>query len=219
MLHIVATPIGEAHEISQRALDVLSAAEVIICESTKEASKLLRHFGITGKTFEVLDEHTTKEELLSLVPLCAEKKVALVSDCGTPGFCDPGADLIGLCRQKGIEVKSVLGPSALMGLLSLCGERIDEFVFRGFLPAETEARKKALKELTKEKRAVILMDTPYRLKKILQDMKENFPQRKMLMVMNLSQESEISIEGTIEQIIKKNPHDKAEFMLMLYPTR
>lgn len=219
MLHIVATPIGEAHEISQRALDVLSAAEVIICESTKEASKLLRHFGITGKTFEVLNEHTTKEELLSLVPLCAEKKVALVSDCGTPGFCDPGADLIGLCRQKGIEVKSVLGPSALMGLLSLCGERIDEFVFRGFLPAETEARKKALKELTKEKRAVILMDTPYRLKKILQDMKENFPQRKMLMVMNLSQESEISIEGTIEQIIKKNPHDKAEFMLMLYPTR
>lgn len=219
MLHIVATPIGEAREISQRALDVLSAAEVIICESTKEASKLLRHFGITGKTFEVLNEHTTKEELLSLVPLCAEKKVALVSDCGTPGFCDPGADLIGLCRQKGIEVKSVLGPSALMGLLSLCGERIDEFVFRGFLPAETEARKKALKELTKEKRAVILMDTPYRLKKILQDMKENFPQRKMLMVMNLSQESEISIEGTIEQIIKKNPHDKAEFMLMLYPTR
>lgn len=219
MLHIVATPIGETREISQRALDVLSAAEVIICESTKEASKLLRHFGITGKTFEVLNEHTTKEELLSLVPLCAEKKVALVSDCGTPGFCDPGADLIGLCRQKGIEVKSVLGPSALMGLLSLCGERIDEFVFRGFLPAETEARKKALKELTKEKRAVILMDTPYRLKKILQDMKENFPQRKMLMVMNLSQESEISIEGTIEQIIKKNPHDKAEFMLMLYPTR
>lgn len=219
MLHIVATPIGEAHEISQRALDVLSAAEIIICESTKEASKLLRHFGITGKTFEVLNEHSTKEDLLSLVPLCAEKKVALVSDCGTPGFCDPGADLVGLCRQKGIEVKSVLGPSALMGLLSLCGERIDEFVFRGFLPAETEARKKALKELTKEKRAVILMDTPYRLKKILQDMKENFPQRKMLMVMNLSQESEISIEGNIDQIIKKNPHDKAEFMLMLYPTR
>lgn len=219
MLHIVATPIGEAHEISQRALDVLREAEIIICESTKEASKLLRQFGITGKTFELLNEHTTKEDLLSLVPLCAEKKVALVSDCGTPGFCDPGADLIGLCRQKGIEVKSVLGPSALMGLLSLCGERIDEFVFRGFLPAETEARKKALKELTKEKRAVILMDTPYRLKKILQDMKENFPQRKMLMVMNLSQESEISLEGTIEQIIKKNPHDKAEFMLMLYPTR
>lgn len=219
MLHIVATPIGEAHEISQRALDVLREAEIIICESTKEASKLLRQFGITGKTFELLNEHTTKEDLLSLVPLCAEKKVALVSDCGTPGFCDPGADLVGLCRQKGIRVKSVLGPSALMGLLSLCGERIDEFVFRGFLPAETDARKKALKELTKEKRAVILMDTPYRLKKILQDMKENFPQRKMLMVMNLSQESEISLEGTIDQIIKDNPHDKAEFMLMLYPTR
>jgi len=217
MLSIVATPIGDTNEISVRALDVLRESDVIICESTKEASKLLRSHGISGKIYEVLDEHSTPEDKQALVPLCAEKKVALVSDCGTPGFCDPGADLVRLCRQKNIPVKSVLGPSALMGVLSLSGQRLDEFVFRGFLPAETEARGKACRELTKEKRAIILMDTPYRMKKTLNDMKEHFSDRRFLLVMNLSQEDECVLEGNIDKLISGLPYDKAEFMLLMYP--
>ena len=217
MLSIVATPIGDTNEISVRALDVLRESDVIICESTKEASKLLRSHGISGKIYEVLDEHSTPEDKQALVPLCAEKKVALVSDCGTPGFCDPGADLVRLCRQKNIPVKSVLGPSALMGVLSLSGQRLDEFVFRGFLPAETEARGKACRELTKEKRAIILMDTPYRMKKTLNDMKEHFSDRRFLLVMNLSQEDECVLEGSIDKLISGLPYEKAEFMLLMYP--
>ncbi|MEK2690068.1 SAM-dependent methyltransferase [Bdellovibrio sp. GT3] len=217
MLYLVATPIGDTSEISLRALQILKDCEVVICESTKEASKLLRVHGITGKSYEVLDEHSTPDDKAALVPLCEKKMVALVTDCGTPGFCDPGADLVRLCRQKNIPVKSVLGASALMGLLSLSGQRLDEFVFRGFIPAETEARGKALRELTKEKRAIILMDTPYRLKKMLGDMKDHFPQRRMLLSLNLSQEDELNLEGTIDQIAKKVPFEKAEFMLLLYP--
>ncbi|ASD62754.1 16S rRNA (cytidine(1402)-2'-O)-methyltransferase [Bdellovibrio bacteriovorus] len=217
MLYVVATPIGDVSEISLRALEILKNCDVVICESTKEASKLLRAHGITGKSYEVLDEHSTPEDKAALVPLCAEKTVALVSDCGTPGFCDPGADLVRLCRQKNVPVKSVLGASALMGLLSLSGQRIDEFVFRGFLPAENEARARALKELTKEKRAIILMDTPYRLKKTLNDMKEHFAQRRFLLTMNLSQEEEIVLEGSIDKLIGGLKADKAEFMLLVYP--
>lgn len=217
MLYLVATPIGDTSEISLRALQILKDCEVVICESTKEASKLLRAHGITGKTYEVLDEHSTPEDKAALVPLCEKKMVALVTDCGTPGFCDPGADLVRLCRQKNIEVKSVLGASALMGLLSLSGQRLDEFVFRGFIPAETEARGKALRELTKEKRAIILMDTPYRLKKMIGDMQTHFPSRRMLLSLNLSQEDELNLEGTIDQIAKKVPFEKAEFMLLVYP--
>ncbi|WP_413295105.1 SAM-dependent methyltransferase [Bdellovibrio sp. HCB185ZH] len=217
MLYLVATPIGDTSEISLRALQILKDCEVVICESTKEASKLLRVHGITGKTYEILDEHSTPDDKAALVPLCEKKMVALVTDCGTPGFCDPGADLVRLCRQKNIPVKSVLGASALMGLLSLSGQRIDEFLFRGFVPAETEARAKALRELTKEKRAIILMDTPYRLKKMLGDMKDHFPNRRMLLSLNLSQEDELNLEGTIDQIAKKVPFEKAEFMLLLYP--
>lgn len=217
MLYVVATPIGDVSEISLRALEILKNCDVVICESTKEASKLLRAHGISGKTYEVLDEHSTPEDKAALVPLCAEKNVALVSDCGTPGFCDPGADLVRLCRQKNVPVKSVLGASALMGLLSLSGQRIDEFVFRGFLPAENEARARALKDLTKEKRAIIIMDTPYRLKKTLNDMKDHFSQRRFLLTMNLSQEEEIVLEGSIDKLISGLRADKAEFMLLIYP--
>jgi 16S rRNA (cytidine1402-2'-O)-methyltransferase len=216
MLYVVATPIGDTSEISLRALEVLKAAEVIICESTKEASKLLRAHGITGKTYELLNEHTTPDEVKALGVICADKNVALVSDCGTPGFCDPGAHLVKVCRQKKIPVKSVLGASALMGLLSLSGERIDQFVFRGFLPAETEARRKALQEIQREKRPMVLMDTPYRLKKTLGDLQEFFPRRRALLALNLSQEEETILEGTGEQLLKQLPADKAEFMILLY---
>lgn len=217
MLYLVATPIGDTSEISLRALEVLKNCPLIICESTKEASKLLRAHGISGKNYEVLDEHSTLEDKKNLVPLCRDQDVALVTDCGTPGFCDPGADLVRLCRQAKIPVRSVLGASALMGLLSLSGQRLDEFLFRGFLPAETESRKRALQELTKERRAIILMDTPYRLKKTLNDMKEHFAKRKFLITLNLSQETEQSLEGSLDEITSQIKIEKAEFMLLVYP--
>ncbi len=217
MLYLVATPIGENSEITLRALEILRTCETIICEGTKETSKLLRHHGISGKKYEILDEHSKAEDLNSLLALCSRQDVALVTDCGTPGFCDPGTDLVRLCRQKGIVVRSILGASALMGLLSLSGQRLDQFVFRGFLPAENESRRKALMELTREKRAIILMDTPYRLKKTLQDMKDHFAERRLLLTLNLSQTDEVILEGKVDQILGSLHHDKAEFMLLIYP--
>lgn len=216
MLQVVATPIGDVNEISLRALDVLKAAEVVICESTKEASKLLRAHGISGKTYELLNEHTTAEDVKRLVELCQSKNTALVSDCGTPGFCDPGADLVRLCRQKKIPVRSVLGASSLMGLLSLSGQRLDQFLFRGFLPAETEARRQGWQQLQKEKRPIVVMDTPYRLKKTLADLAEFFPQRRLLLTLNLSQEDECILEGTATNVAAQLPFEKAEFMILLY---
>lgn len=216
MLYLIATPIGETDEITLRALELLRACETVVCESTKETSKLLRAHGISGKKYEILDEHSTPQDVQDLLALCQSQDVALVSDCGTPGFCDPGTDLVRLCRQKNIVVKSVLGPSALMGLLSLSGQRLDQFLFRGFLPAETESRRRALQELTREKRAIVLMDTPYRLKKILQDMKEFFPERRFLLTLNLSQTDEQILEGKIEDLIAGVRFEKAEFMLLVH---
>lgn len=217
MLYLVATPIGDHSEITLRALEVLKTCEVIICEGTKETSKLLRAHGITGKTYEVLDEHSKNDDLQHLLGLCLKQDVALVTDCGTPGFSDPGADMVRLCRQKNIPIRSVLGASSLMGLLSLSGQRLDQFVFRGFLPSENEARRKALIELTREKRAIVLMDTPYRLKKTLTDMQEHFADRIFLLAINMSQADERLIEGKINDIIAALKHEKAEFMLLVYP--
>ncbi|MBC7370832.1 MAG: methyltransferase [Bdellovibrionaceae bacterium] len=216
MLYVMATPIGDVSEISLRALELLRNTEIIICESTKEASKLLRAHGISGKQYELLNEHTTPDEIKGLLEICLSHDVILVSDCGTPGFCDPGAALVKLCRQKKVSVKSVLGASSLMGLLSLSGERLDHFVFRGFVPAENEARRKSLIELQKEKRPIVLMDTPYRLKKTLGDLLEFFPKRRALLALNLSQAEERILEGTPDRLIADLPYDKAEFMILIY---
>ena len=216
MLYLVATPIGDVSEISLRALEILKNADVIICESTKEASKLLKAHGLKAKEYRVLDEHSRPDDVIELLEICKEKTVALVSDCGTPGFCDPGAELVGLCRRNNVTVKSVLGASSLMGLLSLAGRKIPQFHFRGFLPAENEERKRSWTELKKSKEATILMDTPYRLGKLLTEVKEHCPGRVVLLALNLSQENEVVLEGRIEDVVSRWNQEKSEFMLLLY---
>lgn len=217
MLSLVATPVGDFSEITLRALEVLKTCDVVICESTKETSKLLRHHGIQAAAYEILDEHAKPADIEALAKLCATKHCALVSDGGTPGFCDPGAELVGLCRARGIEVKSVLGASSLMGLLSLAGRRFDQFVFRGFLPAETEARRAELRKLKSEKRAIVLMDTPYRLKKLLLEVEETWPVRQCLLARDLSLPTEVVWVGKPADLRARSGTDKAEFMLLIMP--
>lgn len=217
MLYLVATPIGDIKEITLRALEILKTADVILCESTKETSKLLKQLDIKAKKYELLNEHSTLDDLKRLLEICKNETVALVSDCGTPGFCDPGNDLIGLCRKQNVLVKSVLGPSALMGLLSLTSRRLNEFVFRGFLPVESEARDKEWQKLKNEKRAIVLMDTPYRLKKTMDELNRHFVKRKAMLALDLSQENELVLEGNASYILQNLDRDKAEFMLLIYP--
>ncbi len=217
MLYLVATPIGDTSEISLRALDILKNADIILCESTKETSRFLKIHDIKAKKYELLNEHTTPDELMDLIELCRTQIVALVSDCGTPAFCDPGNDLIKHCRKQNIEIKSVLGASALMGLLSLSSVRLYQFLFRGFLPAENEKRAAEWSKLKTEKNAFILMDTPYRLKKTIDECVQNIGGRDILLVMNLSQDNEHVLEGR-PSFVSQNLHlDKAEFMLLVYP--
>lgn len=216
-LTLVATPIGNFQDLTLRGLSVLKEADLIIVEERKESTLVLRAHGISGKTYLELNEHTTKEELAELAEHCQTKNVALVTDCGTPGFCDPGADLVRLCRQRKIPVISAPGASSLMTLLSLSGRRIDQFIFRGFLPAENEAREKAYKELQKEKKAMIVMDTPYRFQKMLTEMTLYFPDRQLLVGCDLTQETERIFEGTGKSLLTQEFPKKSEFLILLYP--
>lgn len=219
MLYLVATPIGHFDEISILALEVLKKTENLIVESTKDSSRLLKHHGLSGKKYHTLNEYTPSEDLPALVQLCEGADVALLTDAGTPGFCDPGSELVRRCRQKNIPIRSLLGPSSLMGILSLSGVYLREFLFRGFLPAENEARQQALKELSLEKRPIILMDTPYRLKKTITDLTVYFPNRKTLLTLNLSQPNEAHIEGRpidLQNKLQKDQIEKAEFMILIY---
>lgn len=216
MLKLVAIPIGNPMDISARGLEALKAAEVIILEERKEGTSFLRAHGITQKDYRQLNEHSTAEDLAELVQLCAEKNVALITDCGTPGFCDPGADLVRECRKKKIQIQSLPGASSLMTLLSLSSKRLNEFYFKGFLPLETEHRATYWKKLANDSQTVILMDTPYRLQKTLQEWKSFAPQKVGLLAMDLTQETELIFEGTAEEILKQSLPNKAEFLILMY---
>lgn len=216
MLTLVATPIGRIDEITLRSLELLKSADVVICESTKETSKLLKAHGIKALRYEVLDEHSTNEDVAELTGLCLEQNVVLVSDCGTPSFCDPGFQLVQMCRKQNVKIESSLGASSLMGLISLSSERIHQFHFRGFLAAENVAREKDWQSLKKNKDCIILMDTPYRLRKMIDECCQHLEDRKILLALNLSQENETVLEGSptiIKQLLK---FEKAEFMILVY---
>lgn len=216
MLTLIATPIGRNDEITLRSLDLLKNADVVICESTKETSKLLKAHEIKAKKYEVLDEHSTKEDVAELTQLCKNLNVVLVSDCGTPSFCDPGFQLVQACRKENIKVQSSLGASSLMGLLSLSSERIHQFYFRGFIPAENIAREKEWQNIKKNKDCIILMDTPYRLKKMIDECCLHLEDRRILLALNLSQDDETVLEGQPSKIKQQLKFDKAEFMILVY---
>ena len=218
-LVLVPTPIGNAQDMSFHAREVLMRAPLIIVEEFKESSHWLRAHGISGKQLEKLNEHSTPEDLKALREFCKNQEVPLITDCGTPGFCDPGADLVKLCREAGISVRALPGPSSLMTLLSLSSQRLDEFVFRGFLPAENIAREKEWQIISKEPRALILMDTPYRFEKMLLELEKHFPNRRILLGSNLTQENEFIVEGTASHIRSRVNQKKSEFMLLVYPDK
>jgi 16S rRNA (cytidine1402-2'-O)-methyltransferase len=220
-LFLIATPIGNPNDISIRGLAFLKSASVIILEERKEGAAFLRSHGITSaeKTYEQLNEHSTPDDLQRLLELCKTQDVALITDCGTPGFADPGADLVRLCRKNKVLAQSMPGASSLMTLLSLTGQRLEEFVFRGFLSAETTLRQEQWRALQSEKRAIVIMDTPYRFQKTCTELQQYFPTRKILLAGNMTQETEFIIETegrSLSKELEGKPH-KAEFMVLIYP--
>ena len=166
-----------------------------------------------------MNEHTEKDDVQRLMEICrTETNVALVSDCGTPGFHDPGFTLIKLCRQHNIPVKPLPGPSSLAATISLLSERMGAFYFVGFLPQETEKRAREWKRISALKDAIVLMDTPYRLKKMMTEAKEYLGQRKILLACDLTLPTEWVKEGTAAEVFASLPSEKAEFMLWVYPS-
>jgi 16S rRNA (cytidine1402-2'-O)-methyltransferase len=216
-LHIVSIPIGHPEDITLRAIATLKGAEAIIAEERKPLFQFLKSLEIPRpEIIEYLNEHTTDEDLVPLVELCKTKQVALVSDCGTPVFCDPGSRIIRLCRKQNISVTAAPGASSLMVLLSLSGTDLKEFYFRGFLPAKTELRRDALQSLKRHDCPVILMDTPYRLRALLQDVKELLPEHSVLLGLNLTAPNELVVDTALSALRMDSLPEKAEFIMMLY---
>lgn len=233
-LYLVATPIGDDADLSTRATRLLLEAKLVIGEEFRPLTTLLKRLGrprVMPKPgelpdLEILNEHSKPDDVHALADRVAAIHreggfTALISDCGTPGFCDPGAPLVAELRKRGLRSSAAPGASALMCLLSLSGVRLDQFVFRGFLPASRDERDQALKDVTRELRPTIVMDTPYRLEKLLSELAGVMPSRLATLGCDFTSSHEAMYQGTLSELVKlwaKKPDDqrKCEFMILLH---
>jgi len=170
-LTLVATPIGNLSDITQRAIDALGAADIVCCEDTRRTGMLLSHLGISGKKYLVVNEHTEHDACNEIVAaVLAGRNVALVSDAGTPGISDPGERVVRAALAAGISVTSTPGVSALTMALVLSGMPTARFVFEGFLPRQGGERATRLAAIADEQRTIVLYEAPHRLERTLADL-------------------------------------------------
>ncbi|HMN68240.1 MAG TPA: SAM-dependent methyltransferase [Bdellovibrionales bacterium] len=218
-LFVIATPIGNPGDITLRAMESLKRAELVIGEELKELRQILKAAGVQAPATDQLNEHSDAQDIEHFVDQAREKNVALVSDCGTPGFCDPGADLVKACRKAGIAVHAVPGASSLMTFLSVCGERLDTFAFNGFVPAKREARENFWRAVAKETRPVILMETPYRCGKLIEDLAVFLGEREIVVGLNLTQDSEQVVRARGRELSRLIPGGDAEPIALVLPLK
>jgi 16S rRNA (cytidine1402-2'-O)-methyltransferase len=217
-LYIVATPIGNPRDITLRALDVLQEVDAVICEEYREGSTLLKKLGI-DKEIVLVNEHNEAEQTPAIVQrlLMQGQSMALISDCGTPVFADPGATLINSLVQMGVPVVPIPGPSSLMATLSILDIRLDRFIYAGFLPRDRAERRKALKYLRSTRYPIILMDAPYRLVPLLDDLEEVYGGgAKITLAMDLTLPGESIFRGSIADAKKSVGQRKSEFVMIVH---
>ena len=172
ILYIVATPIGNLSDITQRALQTFAEADLIAAEDTRHSGLLLSHYGIK-KPFFALHDHNEQEKAQVLVEkLKNGTHIALISDAGTPLISDPGFHLVRQCREAGIKVVPLPGACAAITALCASGIASDRFCFEGFLPAKSKARKDKLESLLEEERTLIFYESTHRILETLADMQE-----------------------------------------------
>jgi 16S rRNA (cytidine1402-2'-O)-methyltransferase len=198
-LYIVATPIGNLEDITLRALRVLKEVDLIAAEDTRHTRKLLSHFGIKTPlaSYHAHNQASRGPELIRRLE--AGENVALVSDAGTPGFSDPGADLVARAWEAGVRVEAIPGPSAGVAAVSLSGFKGD-ILFLGFLPRSEGRRLKMLKALASEPRVIILYESPRRLARTLTEIAGTMPHREVLVVRELTKKFQETWRGPVADI-------------------
>jgi 16S rRNA (cytidine1402-2'-O)-methyltransferase len=217
-LYLVATPIGNFADMTFRALEILKLADIIVFEERKEGGRLLHNFGIE-KPVESLNEHNEAAATFHILDhLKKGKNIALISDCGTPVFSDPGQLLVRKAVDAGIKVVPVPGASSLMPALTVSGFSIDQFVYYGWLSPKRPRRIAELQQLRRERRTIVLMDTPYRLQALLKDIAEVFGnERRLCVAFDLTLPDEEIFHGTAPQLYEKltKLEKKGEFVVVI----
>ncbi len=213
-LYVVATPIGNLKDITLRAIEVLKGSDLILCEDTRHARKLLSHYGIDVPllSFYEGNEGRRTEEVLSLLE--GGKVLSLISDAGTPLISDPGYRLVRACRERGIPVLPVPGPSAVVSALSVSGLGTDRFAFFGFPPKRPGRRRKWLEEAARFNGTVVFYVSPHRVRRFLSEVLEVFGDREACLCREMTKLHEDYLFGRLSQI-EKEVKEKGEMVLIV----
>jgi len=200
-LYVCGTPIGNLGDITLRALEVLKNVDLIAAEDTRHSRKLLDHYGITTPLTSY-HEHNEKGKAQELVKLLEEgKAIALISDAGMPGISDPGGEVIQLCLAKNIPLDVLPGPNAGLTALLLSGLPNEHFVFHGFLPSQSRARQKELKNYAELPFTQIFYEAPHRLVATLEDLLAVFGDREAAVVREITKLHQSVHKGSLSQLL------------------
>lgn len=216
-LYVVGTPIGNLEDMSPRAKRILSEADFIAAEDTRVTLKLLNHFEIKAELVSYY-EHNKKEKGEYIIDrILKGESCALVSDAGMPAISDPGEELVKMAREKGVEVESVPGPSAVITALAISGMESTRFCFEGFLPTVKKERKERLSEIKCEKRTMIFYEAPHKLLATLSDFAEIFGERKIAVCKELTKIHETVLWFTAGEAVEyyKNNPPKGEYVIII----
>lgn len=219
-LYVVATPIGNLADITIRALELLSAADLVACEDKRVSAKLLSFYDIKTPLISYHD-HNARKVIPKLIEELSENKIiALISDAGTPLISDPGYKLINECRENNIPITSLPGASALLCALTNAGMPTDSFLFCGFLPPKTTARQKELEKSSKLKTTLIYYESPKRLIGSLNDILTVFGNREVAVCRELTKMYEEITKDSVRNIIEHyeaKPSIKGEVVIIVAP--
>lgn len=214
-LYIVATPIGNLEDITLRALRILRDVDIIAAEDTRQTLKLLNHFEISKP---LMSYHRHNEEIKSNILIEKLKKgnnIALVSDAGTPGICDPGEEIIKKSIEEQIEVIPIPGPCAMVNALIASGVDTKEFCFLGFLPLNKKLRKEKIEEIKNAEKTIIIYEAPHKIKNTLGDLKDILKDRKVVLARELTKVHEEFIRKDIEELLAIVDNLKGEMILII----
>ena len=225
ILYVIATPIGNLEDVSSRALHILKEVDLILCEDTRTTKKLLAHYQIFKPTISYHQHSRLTKIRYILEQLKQGKKLALVSEAGTPSISDPGAKLINYLVNQLPDLKTIPipGPTALIAALSVSGFSADKFIFLGF-PPHKKKRKKFFKEVTQAKYTVVFYESPHRISKTLEELAvilrakpEESRERQIVVCRELTKKFETIYRGKIKEVIEQIKKDKikGEFVVII----
>lgn len=217
MLFIVSTPIGNLKDITLRAIETLKSADLIAAEDTRHTKILLNTYDIKTPLTSYFEHNEIKKADYLLILLKEGKNIALVTDAGTPGISDPGYRIIKLAKENNIPTTAIPGPSALIAALCLSGLPTDRFIFDGFLPVKSNARRKRLEELKNKDKTIIFYESPYRITKALKDFQEILNDPVIVVARELTKKFEEVKTDKASELLEyfRNHKPKGEFVLLL----